>query len=111
MIVQQTFAVPGVWQPDIEGNTQKKLAGPAEVSCLKLSANAGAAYVFFYDSPDANGCSPTALRWFLDASTQDVDCQVFVNPVIFTKGVFAVLTQGAGLNPVIGITAINRRPS
>ena len=105
MITKSTFATPGVWRPDVEGNTEKKLAGPCEVSVLKLIASAGAATVEIYDS--ASAADGTKLKWILDASTQDVDCQVFQNPLVFREGVYAKLVQGQNLNPFVCIARIH----
>ena len=105
MITKQTYSVPGVWKPDLEGNTAKKLAGPCEVSALKLLASAGAATVEFYDSGSSD--APTGLKWVLDASTTDTDSQVFSSPLAFKFGVYAKLVQGQNFNPIICISRIS----
>jgi hypothetical protein len=106
MISKQTYSQSAVWLPDTEGNTSKKLAGSCEVSVLKLIASASAAHVKFYDSASSADNIPNNLKWVLDASTTDVDYQVFVNPLVFKKGVYAVLEQGSGFSPMICISTV-----
>ena len=77
------------------------------MAVLKLAAGGGAAVVSIYDSIGSD--SPTGLVWVLDASTTDVDCQVFANPLAFTKGVYAVCDQGWDFNPVVCIAKVTPR--
>jgi len=105
MIVKNTYSDPGVWRPGV-GETEKKVAGPCEVSALKLAASGGAAAIAIYDAATSAQASPSNLKWFLDASTADVDSQVFVSPLVFQKGVYAIVEQGANLNPVLCISRI-----
>ncbi len=87
----------GTWRPGT-GETSKKLAGPCEITNLKLAASGAPAVVAFYDSMD----SADDLKWVLDASTTDTDSDTFEG-LIFKKGVYAVLEQGANSNAIICI--------
>lgn len=105
MIVKHTYSIPAIWRPDVEGVTAKKLAGPCEVSFLKLIAGGGAAYVELYDTLSTSPSS-TEMVWAMDASTSDDDVDAFPSPLVFKKGMYAVLTQGSGFNPVLCLAAI-----
>lgn len=103
-IVKQTFATPGYWKP-ATANEGKQLAGPCEVSVLKLTAGSSAAHVTIYDSSTST-TNPNKIVWVLDASTQDDDCQVFTNPLVFKNGVYAVCDQGSTFNAEICIARV-----
>jgi len=106
MITLHTYAKVGIWQPDVEGNTSKKIAGPSQVSTLKLSSGGGSAAVAIYDSSTLAGCSATSLKWFLDCSTTDNDVNTFAAPLRFDTGVFCILEQGVGTNPKLCISTV-----
>jgi hypothetical protein len=93
-------SVPIAWKPTVNGDS-KKLAGPSEVSALKLTAGGSSAAVEIHDAGSANECNENTLRWVLDASTTDVDSQVFYSPLIFNNGVMAISRQGSDFNPVV----------
>jgi hypothetical protein len=91
----------GVWKPTA-GEPAKKLAGPCEVTNLKLASGAGAAYVAFYDGSSAGDATPSNLKWVLDSSTTFGDSDQF-DGLVFNKGVWAVCEQGIGLEPAVCI--------
>ena len=93
-----------VWKPSA-GTPDQKIQGAVEITALKLAAGGGAAVVSIYDSSNLLGCNDNSLRWVLDASTTDVDSQVFCSPLIFTKGVYAICEQGIGFNPILCVAA------
>lgn len=102
----QTYSDAGIWKITL-AVPDKQLAGPTEVSVLKLSsAGGGAAFVTIYDSFNLSGCTPTAAKWILDTSSSGVDTTNFPNPLRFKKGVYAVCEDGAGLNPQLAIATI-----
>jgi hypothetical protein len=107
MVDKQTYSEPiTVWSPDTEGNTVKQIAtSPREITNLKLVASGGAAHIDLYDNA-AGGTSPNDLVWTLDASTTANDSDLFVNPLFFKKGIYAVLTQGTGFNPQLSLAII-----
>lgn len=92
-----------VWKPDAAPETSRKLAGPCEVSALALKASGAAAVVSFYDGVSLTDAIPANLKWVLDASTTSDDDMTFVGALIFQKGVFAVLEQGANFNAIVMI--------
>lgn len=95
----------GVWKPVGNNNGEgKKLAGPCEVFNLALKSGGGAAVASFYDGTTDADVIPANLKWMLDSSTADADADVFQG-LVFKKGVYAVLDQGAGTNPVICISS------
>ena len=101
MASKQTYSKSIVWQPGVEGNTAKQLVTSGrELTVLALKSGAGAAVVSFYDSNVAT-TNYADLKWVLDCSTTDTDSQVFPNPLFFKKGVYAVLDQGVGSNPIV----------
>ena len=107
MIVQHTYSLPVVWEPDLEGVVAKQIASSGrEVTALKLSSGAGAAFISLYDS-NMGAADLTHKRWVLDASTEDNDAQIFTSPIVFKKGIYAVLEQGTGNNPKLCIAIIN----
>lgn len=96
----------GVWKPQSgAGGDRKKLAGPCEVTALKLSAGGGAAFVSIYDGTQDSDVNDSNLKWVLDASTTDNDMQSFFDGLIFKKGVYAICEQGINFNPVVAIAA------
>lgn len=102
MIVKNTYSNGGVWRPDIDGGASgRKLAGPCEVSFLKLIGSGAAATVAIYDSND--GSQLMNPKWYLDASTAYDDTNPFPNPLAFRRGVWAVLEQGTGTNSIVCI--------
>ena len=105
--MKQTYSVPAtVWNPDVEGSTSKTIASSSvEVSHLKLVASGGSAHVDLYDNNSS--ANPTDLVWSMDASTTANDDNSFPNPLLFRKGIFAVLTQGSGFNPQLSIAIIS----
>ena len=105
--MKQTYSKPvTVWNPDLEGVTSKKIASSSvEVSHLKLVASGGSAHVDLYNNATTN--NPTDLVWAMDASTTTNDDNDFANPLLFSKGIFAVLTQGAGFNAQLSIATIS----
>lgn len=105
MTGKQTSSIPGVWKPTAD-EPAKKLANGCEITTLKLSSGSGAAFVSFYDGESASDATPANLKWVLDCSSTDNDAQVFSNPLIFTRGVYAVCEQGVGHNPVVCIARI-----
>ena len=102
MLVKEHYSLAGIWIPT-SGETAKKLAGPAEVTFLKLSSGAGAAYVSVYDGSSGSDAIPANRKWVLDCSTTDNDVNPFHSPLHFAKGVYAVCEQGIGLDPVVCI--------
>jgi len=106
MICKQTTSISGVWKPSTS-ETSKKLAGPCEITALKLAAGGGASVVAIYNGSSSADVIPANLAWVLDASTTDIDSQVFPNPISFSKGVFAVVEQGADFNPMVCISKVN----
>lgn len=108
MIVKNTYSEAGVFRPDVEniGNgAGKKVAGPCEVSHLKL-VSGGAASMAIYDALSAADATPSRLKWVLDCASTTIDDNDFANPIAFQRGVYAVLEQGGGFNPVLCITRI-----
>src|SRR3990167_7956454 len=104
MAAKQTYGKGIVWKPDLEGNTTKQIATAGrEIFALGLKAGGASAAVAFYDAKSAGDANYTNQVWFLDASTTDSDSQVFPNPLFFKEGIYAVLEQGTGGNPVICI--------
>lgn len=96
---QDTSSVTGVWKPANNGDS-RKLGGPGEYTHLSLKSGGGAAYVSFYDGTDISDVKDVNQVWALDASTQDTDNEKF-DGLIIKKGLFAVLEQGGGFNPVV----------
>ena len=105
--MKQTYSKPvTVWNPDLGGPTSKIVASSSvEVSHLKLVASGGAAHIDLYNNATTN--NPTDLVWSLDASTTANDDNDFANPLLFSKGIFAVLTQGSGFNPQLCVATIS----
>jgi len=105
--MKQTYSTPvTVWNPDVEGSTSKTIASSSiEVTHLKLVASGGSAHVDLYDNNSS--ANPTDLVWSMDASTTANDDNDFANPLLFKKGIFAVLTQGSGFNPQLSLARIN----
>ena len=106
MIIKNTYAISGTWKPST-AEQAKQLAGSCEVSAVKLAAGGGSAVVALYNGNKAGDAIPANLQWFLDASTTDVDAQIFPNPLRFEKGVYAVCEQGWDFNPVVCIARIS----
>ncbi len=106
MISLQTYSESGVFIFDGGSNTAFKIAGPCEVSKLKLSALAAPAFVSIYDAADASGAIPSQRKWFLDAGVAACDSDVFPNPLTFKRGVYAICEDGGGSNPQLGIATI-----
>lgn len=109
MITQHTYSLPVVWDPDNEPNnaTAKQIASSGrEISNLKLAtAGGGSAVVFLYDN--ANGVpNPTDLRWVMDSGSGTPDANEFASPLAFKKGIYAVLSQGAGLRAILCISIL-----
>lgn len=105
--MKQTFGNSFTWKPDqAQGGAETKRqlsASGREVFKLSLKAGAGAAVVAFYDAQTEGDANPSNQRWVLDASTTSNDNELFANPLRFEKGIFAVLEQGSGFNPVVCI--------
>lgn len=100
-----TNSLPVIWDPDSEGNTSKVIATSSrEVTAFKLiTAEAGSGLVFLYDSATANA---TDLRWVMDAAADNADAQVFSSPLVFSKGIYAVLEQGANQRVILSVAVI-----
>lgn len=104
--MKQTYSKPStIWNPDLEGTTKQIASSAREISHLKLIASGGSAHVDLYDNRNGQA-NPTDLVWALDASTTADDDNDFANPLLFSKGIYAVLTQGAGFNPQFCIAHI-----
>lgn len=105
MIVQTTYSLTGLWEPDVAGVYAKKLAGPCQITFLKLLAGGGATTIELYD---ITGTTYTASdkRWVMDASTTTNDINCFASPITFDKGVYAVLQQGQKANSVLMMAVI-----
>jgi|CXWL01.1.fsa_nt_gi hypothetical protein len=95
---------PGVWRQNT-GETSKKLANSCEVTYLKLSCGGGSAVAAVYDAQDSSGAVPANLKWLLDVGQQGNDNCEFDSGLNFTRGVFVVLEQGDGFNPVVCMAA------
>ena len=105
MITKSTFATPGVWR--ITSTVPaKKLAGPCEISALKLSSGNTAAFVALYDGVDSSCIIDSNLLWVLDCSTTTNDQSIFPNPIRVTKGVYAVCEDGSQDSPFLCISII-----
>jgi len=105
MITKGAVSIPAVWNPDQEGTVAKKLANSCEITALKLTGNAGAAYISLYDGVEAGDAKPTNLKWAMDSSQQTPDTDIFSSPLVFKRGVYAVLEQGAGSGSVLCLAA------
>jgi hypothetical protein len=108
MITKNTYAKTAIWRPDSEGSTTKQLVSSSvEVGSFKLTSGSLSAFVSLYDSNQTSG-QPNAndLRWALDTSTTGSDAEEFTYPLLFTKGIYAVLEQGSGGNPILCMSVI-----
>lgn len=105
MIVKNTYSIPEALDFDAEGiaNTQgKQLAGPCELSFMKLNVlEAGGAVVSIFDGTSASDENNANLKLVMDAGDQTPDVQTFVSPLIFRRGIWARLDQGANLTVVL----------
>ena len=106
MIGKLGYSIPGVWAPT-GAETAKQLAGPCEISSIKLAAGGSAAFVKIYDS--VGSADSSSLKWVLDASSQTVDSHDFPYPMNFEKGVYAVCEQGAAFTPFVCIAKVTPR--
>lgn len=93
----------GTWKPS-SSERAKKLADSCEVTNLSLKSGSGAAAVAIYDGTSDQDAIPANLKWFLDASTQDADNEIFEG-LVFTKGIYAVCEQGYDFSPVVCFAA------
>lgn len=109
MINKHTFANAGVLDFDKEGIVNgggKKIAGPSELSSIKLTGNGSSGYVEIYDANDSSGATYTNLKWVLDSSVSTDDSNFFPAPINFAKGIYVVLNQGATAGNVLSFATI-----
>ena len=101
-----TYSLPIVWDPDTEGNTAKVIATSSqEVTALKaVSAKGVAGLIFLYDSGTANA---TDLRWVMDIPSGSPDIQTFSYPLVFKKGIYAVMEQGQNQRIILSVAIID----
>jgi len=107
MSFKHTYSRSITWKPDdtstLNGQGRLLSSSGREVSYFKLSAGGGAAAMSVYDVKAAGDANPSNLVWFLDASTTDNDINPFPAPLGFKNGIYVVLEQGSGFNPVLCI--------
>ena len=102
-----TYSIPGVWDPDTEGNTEKLLAGSCEIGSMKLATTStGSALVFLYDAVNAAGATDANLRWVLDSPKEGPDKHDFSYPLAFERGVYAKLMSGANFRPIVCLSRV-----
>lgn len=96
---------PAVWKPSTS-EVRKQLAGSCEISALSLKSG-GPVAVSFYDGVDQTAETPANLKWVLEVSSVGNDNQNFSLPIIFKKGMWAVVEQGVDQNPIVCFAAAN----
>lgn len=93
-----------VWRP-AAGETSKKIGVASEVTALSLKSGTGAATVALHDVTDASQANQNTVKWVLDAAIGGNDNQSFASPIIFTRGIVAVVEQGDGNNLALCVAA------
>lgn len=106
---KQTYAVPGIFQPTANGQI-KQIAGSCELAYLKLAAGGGACVISIYDCNTDLEMNNSTLKWVMDASTTDVDVNVFPNPLAFSKGIRIRVDQGGDFNCFLMYATVSPRP-
>lgn len=106
-IVKNTSGTSGVWRS--AGELFKVMAtGTVEVAALSLKSGSGAATCAVYDAADLANATPSTLKWMLDCSNVGQDNQIFATPLLFNKGVVAVLEQGADTSAILCVERVGQ---
>jgi hypothetical protein len=103
--MKSTYSKGYIWKPGATDTTKQIATVSKEVTAMKLIGSGGSAVVALYDTRNRE-TDDNHLRWVLDASTTYNDTQSFPNPLVFEKGIYAVLEQGVGTNPILCMAAI-----